>query len=206
MDSIKKMEILFILSLAFVLLVGGCAREVPVSPSNETPLNHSESNDSNNISVAAFDFIKVKSIDSVDNIKNMSCHYSDKLKADLPIIINDSKIVMKYELINMSNDSIKVKINDDKDVLTPLNRIAEISFANGVKILFNIFLIREDYAMVCVNNNEEYDIAFCESTSGSNRFRCFDNLGYLNGIDYCQKILNSNDKKACEGGAKGTNG
>jgi hypothetical protein len=204
MELDKTTGICTVFILAIILLLVGCAKESPLITPNETTGNESSINVSPDL--PKFDFIKVKSIEFIDDKTNLPCHYSDKLRVNSPIAINDSKIVIKFELINFSNDSAKVKINDDKEGLITTNRIAEVEFNNGAKILFAATLFREDYAVICVNTNEEYDVAFCDSKLGSDRFMCFDNLGYLNGVDYCDKIQDSSDKADCRGGALGTNG
>jgi hypothetical protein len=155
------------------------------------------------------EFVGIKFFNIKEDVTSLACHYSKKLIKNNPVIINDSKINLKLELTGLDETDYQyaeIRINDNKTIKVSLDEVVEIGFANDATILLMVGLIRNDYAMGCVNTNENYDITFCENKSGSDRFMCFDNLGYLNGIEYCQNIPNPEDRTICVGGASGTNG
>lgn len=137
----------------------------------------------------------------------LSCQYAVKLTAGKQSYVNASGILLKLEqAMEPSSGEGHVKINDGVILNLSYGEINQLEFLGKKKIKMSLQLVRDGNILLCIDTDETYDVALCSAKSGQDRFMCFDNLGYKNGIDYCSQILVDADRTACIGGATGGNG
>jgi hypothetical protein len=187
---------------------------------NVTVSNFSNVSNSSNMTPSTEQKLADSALDFQDSGKQ--CHYYLGLKKGelksfeisssavsielLDFKVNDPDYLARlYNKDNFTTDYVKdwvkLNLNDEKTIQIPIMGLMEASLDSGTRFYLAAPLIRDENVFVCINTGEPYDMKHCESKSGAERSNCFDNLGYLNGIEYCGQISNEADRKACERGA-----
>lgn len=142
--------------------------------------------------------------------QTLTCQTYLKLDVGNPQEVND--LNMTFNLESMDADSqiktarIRIEGTNQNAVIEIVQGNESSIKLNDMGLLLQMGMIRSDYLMLCINTEEKYDEMFCAKKQAAERNMCFDNLGYLNGLDYCARIENPDDRIMCEKGAKGENG
>lgn len=134
------------------------------------------------------------------------CQFFKELTPGQPQALVESQPALKLGLVGGNGSRYDVLLNDGRVVELAVSDFVRLELASGDAFILGITNVRGDSIFVCVGSDNALGPSLCEPMSGSERTACFDNLGYLNGVDFCRQMGDPQDRSACENGALGKNG
>lgn len=204
----KSVSLFFVFLLIFSLLIGCTSKTINNEP-EKVIIQDSKVADSSvepdtppgNEEIVSDELV----VNNEEDIEKKVCHSFVKLEQGVFSEVDVDGSSFKLELRDLSEKGADILV-ETQDIHLTYDIPAEYVLSDGKRINLALSLIRDGFAYICINTGEEYDISYCENKDEYQKGPCFDNLGYLYGVEYCEGIPNEDDRTMCVRGALGQNG